>query len=407
MTTSRRDKSASSQQSKQTLTIVIAAALVIGITFLLWRPDKNKPSEDALFAPVKKQSAAAQATNSGAVTPLQKGRFTYSPNDTPDDIAQKRLDRARHTLEGYKLGTRYPPESRPLSEKPDLQKPHSVQKAYQPLATSDGKVTKARVVLQQDRLYLVGDESAKLDISCESGGAPMRCEVLSAFSTIPPTSVKGATIGPNPVPFLEGADGHALAVFAPAKEGFSSHHGDILVEAKLRIGNEEGTASFHLIYTPSAPARFTGKVREVLENGSLCLYIEMDVQKAGRYILAARVDDASNEGFAYLDFNDSIEAGLREAKMCIFGLLVLDQRAESPFTLRDLEGYFFREFQDPDRELMSVIEGKVYTTKAYEESAFSSDEWQSEERSRHIKEFENDVKKAEEEIKGGGGSGKP
>jgi hypothetical protein len=54
----------------------------------------------------------------------------------------------------------------------------------------------------------------------------------------------------------------------PAKEGFSSYHGGIGIDVKLRIGNEEGIAIFQLIYTPSAPARFSGKFREAMESGS-------------------------------------------------------------------------------------------------------------------------------------------
>jgi len=109
------------------------------------------------------------------------------------------------------------------------------------------------------------------------------------------------------------------------------------------------------------------------------------------------VDGAEGDGFAYLEFNDLIEAGLREARMCIFGLLVIDQRAKTPFTLRDVEGFLLLEDRDPDRELMSLLEGKVYTTKTYEESAFSSAEWQSEEKTRHLEEFGKDVEKGIDE----------
>ncbi len=281
---------------------------------------------------------------------------------------------------------------------PDLQKPHSVQPSTQPLATKDGQTTpKARVTLSQDRLYLVGDESAQLRMSCQTSDNPASCEVVSAFAVSGKTEANAATIGPVPVAFAPGEQGGAIATFAPAKEGFSAYHGPISIDANVRVGSEEGRANFQLIYTPSAPARFTGKIREVMEQGSLCLYLQMDVTKAGRYILVGRVDDAEGDGFAYLEFNDLIEAGLREARMCIFGLLVIDQRAKTPFTLRDVEGFLLLEDRDPDRELMSLLEGKVYTTKTYEESAFSSAEWQSEEKTRHLEEFGKDVEKGIDE----------
>jgi hypothetical protein len=373
--------------------------LVAGIVFFVWQSRSKAPSEDALLDTTLPKKAPVSRGSNAAPRPLPPGKsVTFSPNDTPQDIADKRLARARHTLEGYKIWARYPPGSRPLSEMPDLQKPHSVQPSTQPLATADGNATKkARVTLNQDRLYLVGDESAKLHISCTTSDSPARCEVLSAMATSVPSSDNVMAVGPVPVPFTDDGQGGAVASFGPAKEGFSSYHGGIDIKVDIRVGAEEGRANFHVIYTPSAPARFTGKIREAIEDGSLCLYVQMDVAKAGRYVLMGRVNDAQGEGFAYLEFNELMETGLRDAKMCVFGLLVLDQRAQSPFVLRDLEGFVLFEDRNPDRELMSVLEGNVYTTKKYEESAFSSAEWQSDEKTRHIDEFGKDVDKGIDE----------
>lgn len=378
--------------------IATIAFFVILAAFLMWRSNRNTPSEDALLQS-KTPPKSAAATDSSNFGPKRAGgkKITFSANDTPQDVAEKRLARARHTLETYKLYARYPPQSRPLSEMPDLQKPHSAQPSTQPMTTKDGVTKKAIVSLSQDRLYLVGDETAKMQVSCKTTDGPARCEVLGAMASSVSTGDKPVGIGPVPANFANDDQGGAVGSFTPAKEGFSSYHGGIGIDVKLRIGSEEGTANFQLIYTPSAPARFTGQIREVLENGSLCLYVQMDVSKAGRYVLAGRVDDAEGDGFAYLEFNDLIETGLKEARMCIFGLLVRDQRAKTPFTLRDLEGYLLFEDRNPDRELMSVLEGKVHTTKVYEESAFSDAEWQSEEKTRHLEEFGKDVEKGIDE----------
>lgn len=393
-----RDFPESGAKRRRGALFLALSVLAIGISLFAWRSRGKTPSEDALLDMSPKKPPSSRASNAAPrPLPPQKS-VTFSPNDTPQDLADKRLARARHTLEGYKIWARYPPGSRPLSEMPDLQKPHSVQPSTQPLATADGNTTKkARVTLQQDRLYLVGDESAKLHISCGSSEGPAKCEVVSAMATSANTLDNSMIVGPAPVAFGDDGQGGAVASFAPAKEGFSAHHGAIGIDVNVRVGSEQGTANFQVIYTPSAPARFTGKIREVLEDGSLCLYVQMDVAKAGRYVLAGRVDDAQGDGFAYLEWNDLMETGLREAKMCVFGLLVIDQRAQSPFVLRDLEGFVLFENRNPDRELMSVLEGNVYTTKKYEESAFSSAEWQSDEKTRHIDEFGKNVDKGIDE----------
>ncbi len=389
----------SGAKRRRGLIFVSLLVFAAGIVFFAWRSRNKAPSEDALLDTTLPRVAPVSSSSNTTPRSLPPGKkVTFSPNDTPQDVADERLAQARHTLEGYKIWARYPPGSRPLSEMPDLQKPHSVQPSTHPLATADGSTTKkARVTLEQDRLYLVGDESAKLHITCRSSDTTAGCQVLSAMATSVPSTDNAMVIGPAPVTFADDGQGGAVASFGPAKEGFSSYHGGIGIDVKVRVASEEGLANFQLIYTPSAPARFTGKMREAMENGSLCLYVQMDVSKAGRYVLRGRVDDAQGDGFAYLEWNDLMEAGLREAKMCIFGLLVIDQHAQSPFILRDLEGLVLFEDRDPDRELMSVLEGNVYTTKKYEESAFSNAEWQSEEKTRHLEEFGKDVDKAIDE----------
>lgn len=396
MNASRRPSRESKNNASFTGTIATIVFFVVFAGFLLWRSGSNAPSEDALLkgaASAKPQRVAPSPKKAPSADALRP-KFTYSPNEADQDLANKRLARAKDSLESYKIWARYPPTSRPLSEMPDLQKPHSVQPSTQPLAMKDGKVTqKGRVTLNQDRLYLVGDETAQLHITCQTPIEPGPCEMISAQAMSSQVGDQAVVVGPAPVNFVDDGKGGAIASFTPANEGFSSYHGPIGIDAQVRIGSEEGRANFQVIYTPAAPARFTGKIREALENGSLCLYLQMDVTKTGRYVLAGRVDDAEGEGFAYLEFNDLVETGLREVRMCIFGLLVLDQRAKTPFTLRDVEGFLLFENRDPDRELMSVLEGKVHTTKTYPESAFSAEEWQSEEKTRTLDEFGKDVEK--------------
>ncbi|MDC0743647.1 hypothetical protein [Polyangium mundeleinium] len=376
--------------------VVLAAGLL-----LFWQRDRlsprRAPSEDELFA------AAPARAASDTPAPRQDGPKSrwVDPKAAGDDgagareRAERRLERTRHTLEGYLQATRYPPGARPLSEKPDLQKAHSVAKSTQPLARSDKKLTDARVTLEQDRLYLVGDEAARLKVSCTTSEGPARCEVLRAEARVPETMPQAGNMPAAPVVFADEGGSAVTTLFAPAKEGFGGYHGPIAVNLDLRIDGEEGGARFDVIYTPAPPARLTGDVREVLENGSLCLYLRLAVDKPGRYVVVGRVDDADGDGFAYLEHNDPLDAGTQEAKMCIFGKLVLDERAKSPFVLRDVEAYLLKEDTYPDRELVPGRDGPFYTTKAYAESVFSDAEWQSEERDRHVKEFTKDVKEAE------------
>lgn len=386
-----------------------AGAILILVVLLLAKRGKHAPSEEALL-----EAAPTKPTTTTKASPTKQGEakpFGLRENALGDeepvsrDIAEKRLARARQTLESYRQSTRYPPTSRPLSEKPDLQKPHSVASSTQPLGRGEKPPTKARVTLSQDRLYLVGDEVAQFKMECATPeGGPAPCEIQSAFARVPESMVNAPRITPAPVAFMDAPNGPStkIATFAPANAGFGGYHGPITIALVAQIGDEEGNASFDLVYTPAAPARFTGKVREEMDDGSLCLYVQMAVDKPGRYVLHARVDDSSGEGFAFLEFNEILGANLQDAKMCIFGKLVLDEQAKAPFVLRDVEGFLLKEDTYPDRELVPAREGPVFTTKAWPEAAFSDAEWQSEERTRHLNEFGKDVKEAEEALESAG-----
>ncbi|MFT3767142.1 MAG: hypothetical protein QM820_16720 [Minicystis sp.] len=317
----------------------------------------------------------------------------------PDEeraLWQKRLARAQQTLASYLEATRYPPGSRPMAEQPDQIQPHHVAPATLPLARKDGKLTDAKVALTQDRLFLVGDERVTFSMACTTSEGPAPCEIQRAMAGVSP-DVKDAGARPSTPLAFSAAEGNAArAVFQPSAQGFAGYRGPIHVDVALTVAGEAGGASFEIVYTPAAPAVFTGHVREALEQGSLALHVEMDVAEPGRYVLAARVDDAEGRSFAYLSFNEELGAGRQEARMVLFGKLVRDQGARSPFRVRDLEGFRLLPDTYPDRELMRAIEGTVHTTKAYALRDFSADEWESEEKARHVKEFTKDVEEAKQ-----------
>lgn len=396
------------------LRLLAAGAALGGLLLAGLRCRSRAPSEEALLAgaparaPEKKTPQEAPPPRRAPPPPV-RGEDPAREDDTGLDsreIAERRLERARRALDTYLQATRYPPGSRPLSEHPDLVHARSVPPSLQRLVRKDKKLADARVTLEQDRYYLVGDEAARLTVSCATHEGPAACEVVSAEARVAPTMPRASEMPVVPVSFHDdgqggdpaAGDGAPSALFAPAREGFGGYHGPLRVELFLRVGGEEGTAGFELQYTPAAPARFTGEVREALEEGSLCLYVGMAVGKPGRYVLHARADDADGEGFAFLEHNESLGAGRQEARMCLFGKLVRDERARSPFVLRDLEGFLLQEDAYPDREIVPALVGPVHTTRAYDESRFSEAEWQSEEKKRHLDELTKDVDEAEKDL---------
>ena len=84
-------------------------------------------------------------------------------------------------------------------------------------------------------------------------------------------------------------DGTWTGSFQPSRQGFAMFEGTLRVEFRVRAnGKSEGGAFFDIVFTPAPPATFTGKVREVVEQGSLQLYVGLQVRKPGRFACNAK-----------------------------------------------------------------------------------------------------------------------
>lgn len=353
-------------------------------------------------------SAASVERSTPQDAPTAEGEVAFEnyvpPGETRVTLWQKRLQRSEDTLHSYLESTKYPFGSRPLREHSDTATPNFVPPVTHPLARDDKKLTDAKVTLRQDRHFLTGKEVASLSVECFTSEGPRACEIKSALAMVPPNERGADVIAPVAVPFVvtgtpgDGTpSGRSVATFSPSASGFAQHHGPIRIVMQIGVDKEEGGGAFDFTYTPAAPAVFTHKVREVVEQGSLSLYVQLQVDRAGRYVITGRAADASGKGFAYLQFNDDLEAGLQEAKLQIFGKLIHDENAASPFKLRDVEGYLLKEGY-PDRELMGMMSGDVYSTKAYPISSFSNDEWQSDEKTRHTDKYNEMISQAKDQL---------
>jgi hypothetical protein len=264
--------------------------------------------------------------------------------------------------------------------------------------------------LKQDKVFVAGDEVVTFSVGCEGQARqPLPCQVLNARAHEAEHMLGGQEpLAGVPLAFVDDGtqgdalarDGTSTASFQPSKQGFPMFSGTLRVSFQVRSGSSEGSAFFDFLYTPAPPARFTGKVREAVENGSLKLYLGIQVRKAGRYVVAGRVDDEAGVPFAYVSFNEELPEGAQEVNFVVFGKLILDEAPTFPLKLRDVEGFLLKETGEPDRELLTTLRGYVHTTREYPTTVFSAEEWQSEERSRYINEFTKDVNEAQKELDG-------
>jgi len=319
------------------------------------------------------------------------------------------LQLAEHTFCSYRDSTRYPHTSRPIAEQPDQVYPNAAVIETHAMR-QDGGASDPSVQIQtaQSRVYMAAGESVSFSLrALDSAGQVLPLVITRAVAQ--GITFKGSrTAAQVALAFADdgaGADAAAgdstfAAVLAPAQTGLAAFDGTIRTEVRYSVGGNAGAVLFDVIYSPQLPARWTGQVREAVEDGSLNFYLKAEVRQAGRYVVSGRVDDASGKPFALVAFNDELGAGPNDVRLTMFGKLMRDQEAALPLTLRDVDGYLLKENADPDRALMPRLEGKVFTGKPHPLTAFSDAEWQSEERSRYLAEFGKDLARARSELAG-------
>src|SRR5215218_1156437 len=403
----RRTSSTPSRRGALALGSLLLAGLLLG----LWGLSDTEASSSSSGAPGGDGAAAAGAASpapapSRAPPRAPPGRAAdllappagfpgpladEAASDSPEarrELWQRRLARARHTLESYREATRYPPQSRPMREQPDQVHPAAPEREV-PVRSATGEETELQLRLRQSRVFVAGEESVDFSVACEDRrGTPQRCEVLSAQASEPDyLAGGGGALTPVPVAFTDAGDGVLTARFQPGRQGFAMYSGNLRVALQVRAAGVTTGAGFDILYTPRPPATFTGRVREALEAGSLQLYVGLQVRKSGRYVLAGRVDDADGKPFAYVSFNEELAEGAQEARFTVFGRLLRDEQPRQPLRLRDVEGFLLLESGDPDRELLAAQLGPVHTLRSYPPTAFSDAEWQSPERQAHLDEF--------------------
>ncbi|MCY1044022.1 hypothetical protein OV208_22085 [Corallococcus sp. bb12-1] len=394
--------------------------LVLGVGVLFWwqasegaEAQEGLPEASPLPEPEPGALARAPAGRAGPPGAVEAAAPSLlSPEarerEARRELWQKRLERARASLESYVAATRYPPESRPSREHPDqmeLAEPERTR-PLSPKAAQDG-TSDVQLRLKQDKVFVVGEESVFFTVACEdSRREPRPCEVVSAVAHEAEHMAGAGGAAGVPLAFGDrGQDGDAVAGdgvltgrFQPSRQGFAMFSGTLRVDVRVRSGSQEDATFFDVLYTPAPPATFTRRVREVLEAGSLDLYLTVQVRKAGRYVVSARLDDEGGVPFSAVSFNEELPEGVQEVRLNVFGKLIRDESPTFPLTLRDVEGFLLKEMGDPDRELMVTLRGPVHTTREYTLHQFSSAEWRSPERERYTNELQKDVVEAQKQL---------
>jgi hypothetical protein len=197
--------------------------------------------------------------------------------------------------------------------------------------------------------------------------------------------------------FTSNGDGSYSARFQPGQTAFADFAGTLRLQVTLNQDGNQGVVNFDVVYQPLVPAEW-GAVSDRVAEGSLDFLVGLNVKRAGRYVIDARVDDAKGEPFALVTFNDELGTGAQVARLRVFGKLLRDGAPAMPLRLRDMQGFLLLEDRFPDRAMLARREGVVYQSANHPLKGFSDAEWSSEERGRYLTELGKDVRQLEAQL---------
>lgn len=386
---------------------VVLGAVAAGLLAWWWQ----QPAETSVSSERHGPMSVTEPREASAPTPVVSATGAGAPfsaaglQSRQEQLAlwRARQERAEQVYTSYRDSTRYPFDSRPISEHPDQVRPFAPIEEELRLRGANGEVLKGlRLRTSQERVFLSGSDSVKFTVEAvDDSGRSLPLTIRNASAQSIPDSRTPVQTIQSATPFADdgaGADEVAndnrySARLTPATQGFANYNGTIRVLAEIAAEGQQGVAQFDVVYAPEVPATWSG-VREAVENGSLNFYLKSNVRRAGRYVVSARVDDANGRPFALVQFNDEVATGAREFRLQVFGALVLDKNPTFPLKLRDVEGFLLVPDTFPDRALMPRQAGVIYTSQRYTRDRFSSAEWTSEERERYLAEYAKDAEEA-------------
>lgn len=313
--------------------------------------------------------------------------------------AARQLAKLRQARETYRRATAYPPGSRPLAEQADQADPAAPIVELLPLR-HPGAPVNPQVLLRssQQRVYVQGQESVRISLSAQDDrGQRLPLQVEAAHVQEGATGDRAGRLAEVPVSFAE-RNGEWVAVLRPGPLGYAEFEGLVRLKVSLRSGLQAGSAHFDIIHTAKAQAAWTGAVQDSVDAGSLVFHLPLQVQQAGRYLASGRVFDADGQPVALASFNGELGTGWQSVRLQVFGKLLRDLRPRFPLVLKDVQAFQLLPDRFPDRALLPMRAGPVHTTAAYGLQVFSEDEWQSDERSRHLAAHDRAVSQAEAHV---------
>ena len=350
--------------------VALAVGVVALVVFLVWRFRREAPVASARQAEPPSAPHAMATPSMRTPSPPQAMPITVTPN--PElGVAGLSTD---DPLTAFRKQNVYPPTSRPLTtEHVDLLSPNKRHELPRPTEASDG----TELLFTADRYFVVGDETITPTLTLVRNGKPVPFTVTQSFVAV--LDPKATADSPR-YPFTIGKP------FAPSTIP-AARQAALGLFVEITFAKVTQRARIDFQYTPAGgiPARFTGTFRDGIENGSLVVYAQVEVARAGRYLIDCNLFDEHDAPVAWTRTKAELAAGTHDVPLTFFGKVLADQHAAGRFHIGQLRGSRYVPDADPDLEQMASFAGAYVTARSYDGTDFSQAEYDSREKQDMIR----------------------
>lgn len=292
----------------------------------------------------------------------------------------------------YRVSTEYPRNSRPLDpvQHHDLIDFNAQQVSSNVVEGDEGTT----YLFSGDMYWVLGDATLTSFLQVSRDDEPVEAEVTQAWARL--HAARGEPLSAEqlePIPLEYTADGDRLVnqltphgTFPPVDRPVNMV---LYVEFTYDGAPQPVRASLATLWNPPGqePARFTGDFSDAVEEGSVAVYVGLDVDVPGYYHVDANLWSADGEPVGWAKWTGDLEAGPQQARLLFFGRVITDSESEPPWRVEQIRGFRYAEDRTPAVQPLMPFEG-FYTVQSTFADGISDAEWEDPQREARLAELD-------------------
>lgn len=392
--------------NKKNLIILLSGSFILCLFLII---NKDKIVENKINAK-EKGSFGIQDPSSSYYDSFQNSDYSNGKIDTnfAVDIEQ--------VIEDYSEWAKYPPDSRPLlSSHEDVLNPRLIPVTIQvmpKLLKGEVKDSGYSCRLQPEYHTVTEGMSLRIFLTCYKSGTDKKQKINIDSTVIEGRAGKNLFKPPSLSGNDSGLDGDVLRddlIYTFHFRPRTSDWGDMNFSVHFYIDGDvsktKHTLSQHFFSSPIAPARFTGKFFDRIENGSLLIEIELQVFEPGKYTIEANLMTDTDEPIGYARKDQKLFSGKQIITLQYFGKIIGSSRESGPYKLTNVRGILNTDViqeemlsqspEEVDRMLNKISDDRpkhktipyyneIYLTANYDLNEFDSKDYDSPEKRQRL-----------------------